>query len=704
MDDARIFHVNVNCSDLARSRAFFAEAFGLDAAVRTSPPTAQPGTAFGLDRAWWDAWILVGANAFEGGAIDLLEWREPRPVGAPPASFLECGFQRVGIGVPDLDAAVDRIGRLGGRVWSEPTAHALPDGSHVRLVMANDPDGTAIECIEGAATRVSFVAVCCSDLEYSLAFYRALGFEERACFASDTADAAHLHLPGPMGMDEIMLSAPGGGEVRLVLVGFRVPLRASCARSPRQCARDVAYRVAGGRSRRGVRRARGVADRDARADRGDADGPGSPRVAFRVLSWAGPRSHRAHRTATVNEFPGDFFARQDEADDARFYDFPRFVTHIDDAAIRAVGALYEELELRGAVLDLMSSWVSHFVTAPDRLTVLGLNAEELAANPQAAEWVVHDLNADPVLPFAADTFDHATCCVSVDYLTRPVEVFREVGRVVRPGGTFVCTFSNRLFPTKAIRGWLFTDSDAHQQIVADYFAGAGRFEPATRRLCTPLDHRGDPLYGVWATVRAAGVACAPVDAGPAMDTERAPSGAPTGGVALLGAALIGAAISVALGVYGREHDPAGQALFTLGFSGTINMKAWLATIALSLAVVQILLALWLYGKIGRNAPIWVGPTHRLVGTLTFLVTLPVAYHCLWSLGFETDASNARRFWHSLFGCAFYGAFATKVLCVRAKGLPGWALPVIGGLVFSLLVGLWFTSVFWFFDNSGFPSF
>jgi catechol 2,3-dioxygenase-like lactoylglutathione lyase family enzyme len=223
MDDARIFHVNVNCSDLERSRAFYADAFGLDAAVRTAPPTAQPGTAFGLDRAWWDAWILVGANAFEGGAIDLLEWREPRPVGAPPASFLECGFQRVGIGVPDLDAAVDRIGRLGGSVWSEPTAHALPDGSHVRLVMANDPDGTAIECIEGSATRVSFVAVCCSDLEYSLAFYRALGFEERARFASDTADAAHLHLPGPMGMDEIMLSAPGGGEVRLVLVGFRVP-------------------------------------------------------------------------------------------------------------------------------------------------------------------------------------------------------------------------------------------------------------------------------------------------------------------------------------------------------------------------------------------------------------------------------------------------------------------------------------------------
>ena len=115
---------------------------------------------------------------------------------------------------------------------------------------------------------------------------------------------------------------------------------------------------------------------------------------------------------------------------------------------------------------------------------------------------MHDLNADPVLPFADATFDAAACCVSVDYLTRPVEVFREVGTVVRPGGAFVCTFSNRLFPTKAIRGWLFTDNDAHQQIVADYFAQSERFDPAQRRLCTPLAHRGDPLYGVWARVRA----------------------------------------------------------------------------------------------------------------------------------------------------------------------------------------------------------
>jgi SAM-dependent methyltransferase len=199
------------------------------------------------------------------------------------------------------------------------------------------------------------------------------------------------------------------------------------------------------------------------------------------------------------EFPGGFFARDDETDDAVFYSYPRYVTHIDDGAIAAVGALYDELGVRAAVLDLMSSWVSHFREPPDALTVLGMNADELAANRQARSSVVHDLNADPSLPFGDDSFDHATCCVSVDYLTRPVDVFRDVARVVRAGGLFVCTFSNRLFPTKAIRGWLLSENATHQQIVAEYFAAAGGYEPARIRQCaTPPG--GDPLYAVWAMV------------------------------------------------------------------------------------------------------------------------------------------------------------------------------------------------------------
>jgi SAM-dependent methyltransferase len=199
-------------------------------------------------------------------------------------------------------------------------------------------------------------------------------------------------------------------------------------------------------------------------------------------------------------FPDGFFARGDESDDASFYAFPRFVTHIDDGAIAIVGALYEELGIRGAVLDVMSSWVSHFRAPPEALTVLGMNAAELAANPQARDWIVHDLNAQPALPFTDDSFDHATCCVSVDYLTRPVEVFREVARVVRPGGLFVCTFSNRLFPTKAIRAWLTSDDRTHQRIVAEYFRAAGGYDEPITRECTASAAAGDPLYGVWARV------------------------------------------------------------------------------------------------------------------------------------------------------------------------------------------------------------
>jgi SAM-dependent methyltransferase len=199
----------------------------------------------------------------------------------------------------------------------------------------------------------------------------------------------------------------------------------------------------------------------------------------------------------VDGFPDGFFFRTDETPDTEFYDPVRLVTHIDDGAIAAVGALYRELGIDGDVIDLMSSWVSHFESRPRNLTVLGMNAYELDHNPMAAVRVVHDLNAEPTLPFGDATFDAAVCCVSVDYLVRPIEVFRDVGRVLRPGGLFVCTFSNRLFPTKAIRGWLATGDAGHVTIVERYFEHSGRFAPAIARRCTPPGP-GDPLYGVWA--------------------------------------------------------------------------------------------------------------------------------------------------------------------------------------------------------------
>jgi SAM-dependent methyltransferase len=197
-------------------------------------------------------------------------------------------------------------------------------------------------------------------------------------------------------------------------------------------------------------------------------------------------------------FPAGFFDRADPAGDDHFYGPTRLVTHIDPFAVAAVGALYDDLSIDGEVLDLMGSWVSHFRSRPRRLTVLGMNADELAANPMADETLVHDLNADPVLPYADESFDDVVCCVSVDYLVHPVEVFADVARVVRPGGRFVCTFSNRCFPTKAIRGWLLTSDEQHLDLVTEYFRRAGGWCDPNAERRTPLEHRGDPLYAVWA--------------------------------------------------------------------------------------------------------------------------------------------------------------------------------------------------------------
>ena len=127
-----------------------------------------------------------------------------------------------------------------------------------------------------------------------------------------------------------------------------------------------------------------------------------------------------------------------------------------------------------------------------------MNAAELDANPLAEGRVLRDLNRDPRLPFADASFDAVTCCVSIDYLVRPVEVLREVGRVLRPEGVVVITFSNRCFPTKAIRGWLLTNDDGRLAIVRTYLEQAAGFGSVTAQRRTPEGWHGDPLYGVWA--------------------------------------------------------------------------------------------------------------------------------------------------------------------------------------------------------------
>ena len=194
--------------------------------------------------------------------------------------------------------------------------------------------------------------------------------------------------------------------------------------------------------------------------------------------------------------PARAFDKRDPTPDALFYVQPRLVTHIDDGAIAGVTASYRRhLPPGGRVLDLMSSWVSHL---PDdvrygHVTGHGMNAAELAANPRRDERFVQDLNAEPTLPLPDRSFDAATICVSVQYLQRPVAVFREIGRVLRPGAPLVVSFSNRCFPTKAVAIWQSLDGPDQQRYVAAAMQRAG-FEAVAFE--QELPRRGDPLWAV----------------------------------------------------------------------------------------------------------------------------------------------------------------------------------------------------------------
>jgi hypothetical protein len=170
---------------------------------------------------------------------------------------------------------------------------------------------------------------------------------------------------------------------------------------------------------------------------------------------------------------------------------------------------------------------------------------------------------------------------------------------------------------------------------------------------------------------------------------------------VFGGLLLGAGVAVSLGVYGRVHTAAGlDDLPAFGFSGPGAFKSWTATVVLLLALWQLVSALWLYGKLGRTAPAWLGTTHRLTGTLAFLLSLPVAFYCLYGLGFAPPTPRTSTLVHSIAGCAFYGAFATKVVFVHARRLPGWALPLAGGLLFTAIMVLWWTGARWYFGVEG----
>lgn len=202
------------------------------------------------------------------------------------------------------------------------------------------------------------------------------------------------------------------------------------------------------------------------------------------------------------EFPQGFFAREDESSDAEFYSVARKVVHIDEGAMAACRELYAELlPEAGEVLDLMSSWRSHLpgADAGRKVTGLGMNADEMADNPQLDEFVVHDLNAEARLPFDDSRFDGAVCSVSVQYMTQPIEGFREVNRVLKHDAPFVITFSNRCFPTKAVAAWRSVGDEDHKRLVRLYFARSGGWVDvqAETRLAGVPGLR-DPLYAVWA--------------------------------------------------------------------------------------------------------------------------------------------------------------------------------------------------------------
>lgn len=252
---------------------------------------------------------------------------------------------------------------------------------------------------------------------------------------------------------------------------------------------------------------------------------GSARCADRIVAKAQREIARydASRNYCSFLFPPEWpyeardFERLDEKDDAIFYTSPRFVRHIDDAAIAALSDHYRKVLSPGYdVLDMCSSWISHLPPENEltlgRVYGIGLNAEELSMNQALTSWIVRDLNKEPELPFASETFDAVLNAVSVDYLTQPLPVFKEMYRVLRPGGIAVCSFSNRCFPSKAVQRWLETDQVGRCTMVANYFKfsadwrGIVALDIAPRRLPLSVDWKEwvsaftprDPMYVVQA--------------------------------------------------------------------------------------------------------------------------------------------------------------------------------------------------------------
>lgn len=223
LGDAVLFHVNLNVSRLDVAHSFYIDGLGFAEGTRTAPERPQDGVAFGLDTAWWDAWILTGRSGFGGGVLDVLQWMAPAPIGHPPAHYATTGYQRLGVGVSDLNASMTALTAAGGAVWSEPIVHSSDLAPEVRLVHASDPDGIGIELFEGRGPQLAFVSVVCTDLERSVAWYERLGFRQVARFPSAGTDGSALHITGAYEFEEVLMRPGGGGVAAVMLVGFTKP-------------------------------------------------------------------------------------------------------------------------------------------------------------------------------------------------------------------------------------------------------------------------------------------------------------------------------------------------------------------------------------------------------------------------------------------------------------------------------------------------
>lgn len=202
---------------------------------------------------------------------------------------------------------------------------------------------------------------------------------------------------------------------------------------------------------------------------------------------------------TTERFPAEWFERLEESPDEQFYQIPRKVVHLDDDAIASLRDFYRgHLQDNTRVLDLMTAWRSHL---PKRKILdvygLGMNEEEMYENPQLGHFLVHNLNTDPVLPYEDNFFDAVICTVSVQYMTHPIQTFKEVARILKPGAPFYVAISNRCFPTKAVAVWLGSNDQQHIQLVAGYFQASEAFRDIQAEDHSPDPYVSDPLFVIW---------------------------------------------------------------------------------------------------------------------------------------------------------------------------------------------------------------